>query len=78
MFSCSAGTIARGPRLAFRAWWSLFRSSGSARRHNVPVVAGIVQRSDDLAWLSRQHLYAAVADIDLLRGERLGASKDRP
>jgi hypothetical protein len=29
-----------------------------------------VQRSADLAWLSRQHLYAAVADIDLLRGER--------
>ena len=57
-------------RMAFRAWWSLFALERLGRRYNVPVVAGIVQRSDDLAWLSRQHLYAAVADIDLLRGER--------
>jgi len=65
-------------RLAFRAWWSLFALERLGRRYNVPVVAGIVQRSSDLDWLSRQHVYAAVADIDLLRGERLGGSKDRP
>jgi hypothetical protein len=57
-------------RLAFRAWWSLFSLETVARRHNVPVVAGIVQRSSDLGWLSRQHVYAAVADIDRVRGER--------
>jgi hypothetical protein len=58
-------------RMAFRAWWSLFSLDRLGRRHRLPVVAGIVQRSSDLAWLSRQHVYAAVADIDRVRGERL-------
>jgi glycerophosphoryl diester phosphodiesterase len=58
-------------RLAFRAWWSLFSLERLARR-NTPVVVGIVQRMDDLQWLSRQHLYGAVADVDLVRGGRFG------
>ena len=61
-------------RIAFRAWWSLFALERLGRRYNVPVVAGIVQRSDDLAWLSRQHLYAAVADIDPPSGRAPGAA----
>jgi hypothetical protein len=51
-------------RVAFRAWWSIFSLEQLARRHHVPVVAGIVQRMDDLHWLSRQRLYGAVADVD--------------
>ena len=57
-------------RMAFRAWWSLFSLERLGSRHRLPVVAGIVQRSGDLRWLSRQHLYAAVADIDRVRGAR--------
>jgi hypothetical protein len=57
-------------RLAFRAWWSLFSLERLGRRHRLPVVAGIVQRSGDLRWLSRQHVYAAVADIDRVRDAR--------
>ncbi|WP_247510920.1 hypothetical protein [Bradyrhizobium sp. 157] len=51
-------------RVAFRAWWSVFSLEQLARRHHVPVVVGIVQRMDDLHWLSRQRLYGAVADVD--------------
>ncbi len=51
-------------RVAFRAWWSIFSLEQLARRHHVPVVVGIVQRMDDLHWLSRQRLYGAVADVD--------------
>jgi hypothetical protein len=51
-------------RVAFRAWWSIFSLEQLARRHHVPVVVGIVQRMDDLHWLSRQRLYGAVADIN--------------
>src|SRR5262245_17008671 len=57
-------------RMAFRAWWSVFSLERLGRRHRLPVVAGIVQRSADLRWLSQQHIYAAVADIDRVRGER--------
>ena len=57
-------------RMAFRAWWSLFSLERLGRRHQLPVVAGIVQRSGDLRWLSRQHVYAAVADIDRVRDAR--------
>jgi hypothetical protein len=55
-------------RIAFRTWWSLFSLDRVARRHQVPLVVGIAQRMGDLEWLSRQHLYAAVADITLIRG----------
>jgi glycerophosphoryl diester phosphodiesterase len=50
-------------RLAFRAWWSVFSLERLARRHRVPLVAGIVQRAKDLRWLSRQGVDAAVADF---------------
>ena len=51
-------------RVAFRAWWSIFSLEQLARRRHVPVVVGIVQRMDDLHWLSRQRLYGGVADVD--------------
>jgi hypothetical protein len=51
-------------RIAFRTWWSVFSLERRARRHQLPLVVGIVQRADDLHWLARQHVYAAVADID--------------
>jgi hypothetical protein len=51
-------------RVAFRAWWSVFSLDRRARRHQLPVVVGIAQRLDDLHWLSRQHIYGVVADID--------------
>ena len=51
-------------RIAFRAWWSLFSLERRARRYRLPVVVGIAQRLDDLHWLSRQHVYGVVADID--------------
>jgi hypothetical protein len=56
-------------RVAFRAWWSVFSLEQLARRHRVPVVVGIVQRMDDLHWLSRQRLYGAVADVDRTLGQ---------
>jgi hypothetical protein len=60
------GWDARGwTRIGFRAWWSVFSLERLARRHHVPVVVGIAQRMDDLDWLSQQHLYGAVADIDV-------------
>jgi glycerophosphoryl diester phosphodiesterase len=51
-------------RVAFRAWWSLFSLERLARRHGLPVVVGVAQYQDDLDWLARQNLYAAVADLD--------------
>jgi hypothetical protein len=63
------GWDARGwTRIAFRTWWSLFSLERLARRHQVPLVVGVAQRMGDLHWLSRQHLYGAVADINLIRG----------
>lgn len=53
-------------RAAFRAWWSLFSLEALGRRHGLPVVVGVVQRHADLDWLSGQHIYAAVADMDRL------------
>jgi glycerophosphoryl diester phosphodiesterase len=55
-------------RIAFRTWWSLFSLEQVARRHQVPLVVGIAQRMGDVRWLSRQHLYGAVADVPLIRG----------
>jgi hypothetical protein len=60
----------RWTRIAFRAWWSVFSLPRLARRHGVPVVVGVAQRKVDLDWLARQHIYAAVADIDEAFGER--------
>jgi glycerophosphoryl diester phosphodiesterase len=51
-------------RAAFRAWWSTFSLARLGRRHRVPVVVGIVQRSADLDWLRRQGVDAAVTDLD--------------
>jgi hypothetical protein len=51
-------------RIAFRTWWSVFSLERRAKRHQLPVVVGIAQRLDDLHWLSRQHIYGVVADID--------------
>lgn len=53
-------------RLAFRGWWSLFCLEAMGRRHRLPVVVGVVQRSADLDWLAGQHIHAAVADMDRL------------
>jgi glycerophosphoryl diester phosphodiesterase family protein len=70
------GWDARGwTRIAFRSWWSLFSLERLARRHQVPVVVGVAQRIHDLHWLSRQHLYGAVADINLIRGDWLGTEQ---
>jgi hypothetical protein len=60
-------------RVAFRSWWSCFSLERLARRHGVPVVVGVVQRSRDLDWLGRQRIHAAVGDIDLIRGAPLTA-----
>jgi hypothetical protein len=57
-------------RIAFRAWWSLFSLERLARRHQIPVVVGVAQRMKDLDWLAPQHLYGAVADINLIRGDQ--------
>jgi hypothetical protein len=51
-------------RIAFKAWWSAFSLARLARRHGLPVVVGIAQRRQDLDWLARQHVDAAVADLD--------------
>jgi glycerophosphoryl diester phosphodiesterase len=51
-------------RIAFQAWWSRFSLARLARRHQVPVVVGIVQRAADLDWLGRQGVHAAVTDFD--------------
>ena len=53
-------------RVAFQTWWSVFSLGALSRRHGVPVVVGIVHRMRDIRWLSRQGIYAAVADIDRL------------
>lgn len=58
-------------RVAFRSWWSCFSLERLARRYDVPIVVGVVQRSRDLDWLARQKIHAAVADIDLIRDTRL-------
>jgi hypothetical protein len=57
-------------RVAFHGWWSCFSLERLARRHGVPVVVGVVQRSRDLEWLARQKIHAAVGDIDLIRAAR--------
>jgi glycerophosphoryl diester phosphodiesterase len=51
-------------RAAFRTWWSVFSLARLARRHQVPVVVGIVQRAVDLDWLRHQGVHAAVTDFD--------------
>jgi len=51
-------------RAAFRAWWSVASLARLAERHGVPVVVGIVQRAEDLDWLRRQEVNAAVVDFD--------------
>lgn len=72
------GWDARGwTRIAFRAWWSVFSLERLARRQRVPIVVGIAQRMDDLHWLSRQHLYGAVADIDVNRRRLRWSEKAR-
>jgi len=49
---------------AFRGWWSIASLERCARRCGVPVVVGIVHRRRDLAWLERQGVDGAIADID--------------
>jgi len=62
-------------RIAFRAWWSLFSLERLAQRHQVPVVVGVAQCMKDLDWLAPQHLYGAVADINLIRGDQFRAEQ---
>ena len=52
-------------RIAFRAWWSVFSLERLSQRYHLPAVVGVAQRMDDLRWLSRQHVYGAVASMDL-------------
>jgi hypothetical protein len=59
-------------RAAFRAWWSAFSLARLSRRHQVPVVVGIVQRATDLDWLRRQGVHAAVTDLDPTIAAALG------
>ncbi len=51
-------------RMAFQGWWSAFSLARLARRHGLPVIVGIVQRRQDLDWLARQQVDAAVTDLD--------------
>jgi hypothetical protein len=51
-------------RVAFQAWWSVFSLARLARRRQVPVVVGIVQRAVDRDWLARRGVHAAVTDLD--------------
>ena len=51
-------------RRAFRAWWSVFSLKRLGVRHKLPVVVGIVQRAEDLDWLRRRGVHAAVTDFD--------------
>ena len=53
-------------RIAFRAWWSVISLERLARRCSATVVVGIVQRATDIHWLSRQHVYGVVADMDFI------------
>src|SRR5262245_48173096 len=62
-------------RIAFRTWWSFFSLERLTRRHQVPVVVGVAQRMKDLDWLAPQHLYGAVADLNLVRGDRFRAER---
>ena len=64
-------------RIAFRAWWSVFSLERCARRHRVQLVVGIAQRQDDLDWLARQHVDAAVADMEPISPAR-GVFTSRP
>jgi len=51
-------------RAAFQAWCSVFSLAGLGTRYNLPVVIGVVQRAQDLDWLARRGVHAAVADFD--------------
>jgi len=51
-------------RRAFQAWWSVFSLERRARRHQAPIVVGIVERPQDLRWLARRRIYGAVADFE--------------
>jgi hypothetical protein len=73
MFSCSAGTRTVGRGLRFAPGGLFFSLERLARRHQVPVVVGVAQRMKDIDWLAPQHLYGAVADINLIRGDRFRA-----
>jgi hypothetical protein len=53
-------------RAAFRAWWSVASLPRLSQRTGKPVVAGIVRRTADLHWLTRQNVHAAVADMDVV------------
>jgi glycerophosphoryl diester phosphodiesterase family protein len=55
-------------RVAFRVWWSIFSLERLAARRSAAVVVGIVRRAADIHWLSKQHIYAAVADMDVTYG----------
>jgi hypothetical protein len=51
-------------RIAFQAWWSVFSLKRLATRCPAAVVVGIVRRAADIRWLSRQHIYGVIADMD--------------
>jgi hypothetical protein len=57
-------------RLAFRAWWAMFRLARVTQRSGKPVAVGIVRRPADLRWLSRNNVHAAIADMDVLDGKQ--------
>ena len=51
-------------RAAFQAWWSVFSLQGLGARYRLPVAIGVVQRAQDLDWLARRGVHAAVTDFD--------------
>lgn len=50
-------------RRAFRAWCSAFPLGTLAERTSAEVVVGVVQHPEDLDWLDRHGIEAAIADI---------------
>ena len=61
-------------RLAFRAWWSVFRLARVTQRSGKPVAVGVVRRPGDLRWLARRNPYASIADMDVIDGRQGSAA----
>lgn len=61
-------------RRAFRTWCSAFPLGALAERATAEIVIGVVQCPEDLDWLARQGVEAAVADLG---GEDAGPWRER-
>lgn len=51
-------------RVAFRLWWAYFSLHRFGKRHDLPIVVGIVRRMSDLDWLEHQGVDTVVTDLD--------------